>query len=157
MALFPEFDIVVEVEELRNTAEDDIIQATAAKTAVWEGAEEVEEGDQEDAKLSQKDYNAALGNQVVDPNYVRFLTRVRRGGEHQILRYCRWPATEKNQRVAPLYMHSANAVLLDPTNKERTSAPRIAAKDVPNCSNCGAERRFEFQVRNYTVGSTLFK
>lgn len=141
-SLFPEYDIVDEVEELENTAEDERIKAAAEKATIWEdamtagGAEE-----EEDARLRQADYSEALGNEAVDPCYVRFLSRVRRGGEKQVLRYCRWESVEEGG--GPLWMHSADAVL---RRGEETLPPRIAEDTVPCCDKCGEPRQFEFQV-----------
>ena len=45
-----------------------------------------------DARLTQRDYQRALGSGASaehDPQYVLFLARVSRGGNDQVLRYCR--------------------------------------------------------------------
>ena len=77
--LFKEFDLVVSQEELKV----DTAEAVESSTTIWEDARvtqgETEEGEDEDLKLRQRDYDQALGNESRDPEYIRFLSRVRRG------------------------------------------------------------------------------
>jgi hypothetical protein len=103
--LFPEYEIVVEPEELIG---DDILNIeTNKQTKIWDDAgkytlhsfepitadncvhEETKGGadEEKDAKLTQKHYNKALSEQTYDPIYVNFLTRIDRSGKRQILRY----------------------------------------------------------------------
>ena len=138
-SVFPEFAIVVDAEELKDTAEDEQIARAVAGANIWEDA--LTEETDEDASLRQSDYSKALGNEVVDPAYVQFMTRVRKGGDQQVLRYCRWE--ESSRGGGPLYMHSAGAVV---ERKGVRLPTRIAAQDVPRCSRCGGERKYEFQV-----------
>jgi hypothetical protein len=139
--LFPEYDLVNDEEVLVNTVEDDKIAEAVAQTTIWDDASEPEGEDDEDAKLNQADYSKALGNEVVDPMYVRFLTRVRKGGEKQVLRYCRWQ--NEASGGGPLYLHSSTAKI---TAGDRQLPVRISQDDVPLCQACGTKREFEFQV-----------
>ena len=139
---FPEFAIIVEAEELKDTEEDEQIARAVEKANIWEDAmtEPADESD-EDARLRQADYSKALGNEVVDPAYVHFMTRVRRGGERQVLRYCRWEDAAKGG--GPLHMHSERAVL----ERRGVRLPtRVSPHEIPPCPYCRGERKFEFQV-----------
>lgn len=126
--LFKEYDLVVSEEELKA----DTAEAIESSTTIWEDARttqgETKEDEEADLKLQQKDYDQALGNESRDPEYVRFLSRVRRGGAEQVLRYCRW-----NEDSGPLSVSSAAA------KQYREEAP-------PQCEQCGGARKFEFQI-----------
>jgi len=122
---FPEFDLSVCAEELMT----DDAAALEASTCIWDDAEtEGGEDEAEDAKLTQADYDQALGSEQKDPVYIRFLARVRRGGAQQVLRYCRW-----NQDAGPLHITTAAAA------KSNSYSPTP-------CEHCGAPRAFEFQI-----------
>lgn len=86
-------------------------------------------GDDPDALLSQKHYSKALGNVDVDPQYIKFMTRIQRGGEDQVIRYCRW--------------NDSNGAMLPMTS---LGAKILSSLLIPDCSCCGAARKFEFQV-----------
>ncbi len=85
-----------------------------------------------DVKLTQQDYSEALGNESIDPQYVKFLTRIERGGKDQVLRYCRWSKRE-GEGEGPLYI----------STEEKSKRGEMS---IPHCERCGAERKFEFQV-----------
>lgn len=88
----------------------------------------------EDAALTQTDYRKALGNDAVDSTYVRFLSRIQRGGNDQILRYPTLAGKEETSGCSfipvPLQVHSKS----------------MEGIEIPCCENCGSVRRFEFQV-----------
>lgn len=119
--LFPEFSLTVEPEEFDD---EDLVNA-AASTTIWEDAVTAGGRDEEDdAKLTQSDYDKALGSEATDPVYVRFLARVNRGGSEQVLRYSRW-------RGGPLPISSAVS----------------SSEFLPACCDrCGSERAFEVQI-----------
>ncbi len=81
-----------------------------------------------DARLTQQDYSDALGNEAIDPQYVKFLTRIERGGKDQVLRYSRW-----SEKEGPLFL----------STEEKSKRAGLA---VPDCERCGSARKFEFQV-----------
>jgi pre-rRNA-processing protein TSR4 len=133
--LFKEYDLAVSCEELVK----DSAAAIESSTTIWEdarapadeqekGKKKEEEDEDEDLKLTQNDYNEALGNESRDPEYIRFLSRVRRGGPNQVLRYCRW-----QDEYGPISISTAAA------RAHRESVP-------PVCQRCGAARKFEFQI-----------
>lgn len=112
-----------------------------------------------DAKLTQADYQKALGSEVHDPTYINFLTRVERGGRDQVLRYHRAPlsshsaGSSEHLGVSANNQASANAsgsrsskgLLLLSSDAEllRQRAERLIAHP---CNRCGAPRSFECQV-----------
>ena len=119
---FPEYSLNVEPEEF-----DDI--ELDATTSIWEDAVTAGGKDEEDdAKLTQADYDNALGSETSDPAYIRFLTRVKAGGTEQVLRYCRW---DRHPGAGPLAISSAIA--------------RSQFQPQP-CEHCGAQRAFECQI-----------
>lgn len=145
--LYPEYDLLVEDEEL-DDADVDAADESVRKANIWDdamtksgnecvglaegkiggdGVEDVdEEGDEDDdEKLTQADYNNALGNEIMDPAYEKFLDRVRRGGSNQVLRYCRW------QSAARLSLWTKNS---------ESEPPTLV------CKHCGAQSEFEFQI-----------
>jgi len=146
MFLYPEYDLLVEEEELDDAAVD-AADETVIKANIWEDAmmqtEETsnreggnKDGDDEDGddvdddeKLTQADYSAALGNEVVDPAYETFMDRVRRGGSEQVLRYCRW------QSSARLSLWSNNNLQENPFESTKLC-----------CRHCGSPSEFEFQI-----------
>ena len=119
---FPEFSLNVEPEEFDDSEID-------ASTSIWEDAVTTGGKDEEDdAKLTQADYDHALGSEASDPVYIRFLTRVKRGGPEQVLRYCRW---DKRSGGGPLAISSS-------FSQDGFSPPL--------CQYCGAARSFECQI-----------
>ena len=119
---FPEFSLNVEPEEFDDSEID-------ASTSIWEDAVTAGGKDEEDdAKLTQADYDHALGSEASDPVYIRFLTRVKRGGPEQVLRYCRW---DKRSGGGPLAISSS-------FSQDGFSPPL--------CQHCGAARSFECQI-----------
>lgn len=114
-----------------------------------------------DAKLTQADYQKALGSEVHDPTYINFLTRVERGGRDQVLRYYRAPVASQGEHASQSAdVHEANSHNQSSTNGSRSSkgllllssdkellrqrAERLAAHP---CARCGAPRSFECQVK----------
>lgn len=89
--------------------------------------------DEEESKITQSDYNRALGNAAVDLVYSKFLRRVRRGGAEQVLRYDRWGS------LGPLLLSSASY------NGD------YAAFSPQPCELCGAPRKLEFQVCFFAI------
>ena len=93
--LFPEFSIIVEAEDQDEDDTDPSSSsstAAAAATAVAaaataygngvvdtgggdDGRDDDDDGEDEDVRLRQADYSAALGVEIVDPVYVEFLSR----------------------------------------------------------------------------------
>jgi len=123
--VFPEYDLVVSQEVLVK----DSAAAVESSTTIWEDAHTAGGAEDEaDLKLKQKDYDSALGNSTRDPEYLKFLSRVRRGGADQVLRYCRWE--DGNGALAITAAAAAD--------KKQYRAP--------DCGNCGSPRAFEFQV-----------
>jgi hypothetical protein len=117
--LYPEFSLEVEPEELHESIK--LYPSTSiAEDAITPGGKDEEE----DANLTQSQYDEALGSESTDPAYIRFLTRVKLGGTDQVMRYCRWNGS-------PL------AISSDVLKEEYRPA---------TCEHCGAERKFEFQV-----------
>lgn len=110
-----------------------------------------------DAKLTQADYQKALGSEVHDPTYINFLTRVERGGRDQVLRYHRAPLNSHrtgtsedpsgnaNNQASASGSRSSKGLLLLSSDAEllRQRAERLSAHP---CSRCGAPRTFECQV-----------
>ena len=135
--LFKEYNLAVCCEELV----PDTAEAIESSTTIWEDARVEGKSDgateasasaskeeEDDLALTQKDYDRALGNEERDPEYLRFLSRVRRSGSNQVLRYCRW-----DEENGPLPISTAAA------RDARENPP-------PSCARCGAECKFEFQV-----------
>lgn len=106
--------------------------------------------EEDDAKLTQTDYNKAMGNKDHDPIYVSFLTRIARPGcTGQVLRYCRWATTVDDSEVvgtSRVPSNLANGALLI----SGTSDTKHKWESVPPCQRCGARRAFEFQVGKET-------
>lgn len=107
-----------------------------------------------DAKLTQADYQKALGSEVHDPTYINFLTRVERGGGDQVLRYCRTPAegsatksdaSDKNKNISCSGGRSTQGLLLLSSNPQLLKDRAAAIQSSP-CPRCGAPRTFECQV-----------
>ena len=104
--LFPVYELSVSSEELVDSADDSENKeelVLGENTTIWDDA--LTEGgpdEEEDAKLTQADYDNALGSETKDPSYIRFLSRVRRGGADQVLRYSRW-----NLEAGPLLLSSS--------------------------------------------------
>jgi pre-rRNA-processing protein TSR4 len=98
--------------------------------------------DKSDEMLEQKDLNEMTGNAAGtdDPTTLEFYTRIGVAGgdvKGQCLRYCRW---EDNDISASL-------------GSEQTKGPlwissdyQPAKNDIPPCEDCGAPRKFEFQI-----------
>jgi pre-rRNA-processing protein TSR4 len=120
--VFPEYDLVVSAEVLAKDSAADI----ESSTTIWEDAHTQGGADEaDDLALQQKDYDEALGNKARDPEYLKFLARVRRGGSDQVLRYCRW---EDDSGALPISIDAAHPY------------------EPPACERCGSPRAFEFQV-----------
>lgn len=163
--LFPSYEIVVEAEpaaasgseiasstglSTENTA--DILQQFPASIPVWEDAVTTGGADEEqDAKLTQTDYNKALSENRYDPVYISFLTRMQRPEcGQQILRYCdsslhhccrvedtrNRELTRVEQEQGRLYVSKAYKELAEAGEKNQ----------IPRCGNCGSPRAFEFQI-----------
>ncbi|KAJ1397364.1 hypothetical protein B484DRAFT_407020 [Ochromonadaceae sp. CCMP2298] len=96
--------------------------------------------------LTQRDYQQALGSEVHDPAYLRFLTRVSLGGDDQVLHYCR-EAPQDQQGNSGQEARGANRGLLmlssDPSFLQRRQAELATGG---RCGRCGAARVFECQV-----------
>jgi hypothetical protein len=106
-----------------------------------------------DAKLTQADYQRAMGSEVHDPTYINFLTRVERGGADQVLRYCRTRGEDASAAPAAAgakpstdATRSSKGLLLLSSDAELRRR-RAAALQASPCSRCGAPRTFECQVR----------
>lgn len=99
-------------------------------------------GAKSDEHLEQADLNELTGSNAgtSDPVTMEFYTRIGRDNgtvKGQCLRYNRWPAdlTETNESETndgPLWI--------------RTDYRPKSSEDIPNCENCGARRKFEFQI-----------
>ena len=83
---------------------------------------------------SEADYDESIGADSTDPVYARFMARVRRGGQDQVLRY-----------VQPTASHSALSGGA-PRPLALSSEGNVDPETVPHCQYCGAHRQFEFQV-----------
>lgn len=99
---------------------------------------EVEEDESADADLTQADYDRSIGAESADPIYVKFMARVRLGGNSQVIRYIQPATTIQSMPPRPLAVCEQ-------------SLPS-ATDFVPCCFYCGSPRQFEFQVcfRYYT-------
>ena len=107
---FPEYEIYVEPESLDISESEtkknhgdfqDLVSEWEETAGTQDGAivEDEDDGDdgddndddntyaKKDEDLTQKDYSEALGNKAPDPLYRKFLSRIRKGGGNQILRY----------------------------------------------------------------------
>lgn len=147
-ALFPEYSLVVEEEVFEG--EDEAELAKIMRDAnIWEDA--VTEGGAEeeaDAKLTQADYQRAMGSELHDPTYLNFLTRVERGGRDQVLRYCRASAAvgeDGTNAGSQAGSRSTKGLLLLSSDKELLQR-RAATIQTSPCPRCGAPRTFECQV-----------
>jgi pre-rRNA-processing protein TSR4 len=137
--VFPVYGLSVSEEELDKKDRSSTAATKVPENVhVWEGADapEVgESGEDDDKNLTQKEYNKALGNEVPDPAYDKFMARVRRGGAGQVLRYSRWPTAEEIQK-------GQGALVISSLNDNTGAVGGSAAV----CAHCGAPRKFEFQV-----------
>lgn len=79
-----------------------------------------------DAKLTQADYQKALGSEAHDPTYINFLTRLERGGGDQVLRYCRTPSATAAAAAAAV---SAASV---PTTSSSAESESESASNLKN-------------------------
>jgi pre-rRNA-processing protein TSR4 len=139
---FPEFDLSISAEILEDLSKVDALNKSVLEASIWENASAVEvddcsddEDEKDDAALTQTDYNTALGNEAADSVYTKFMERVRRGGSNQVLRYSRWDDIE-----GPLTLSSADV-------RTSPNIGQIECNDTADCCvNCGAKRRFEFQI-----------
>jgi len=130
--VFPQYSISVVEENL-----DDIDCLKDASLA--EGVDD----DDDDEGTEQALNEAAVNLPDEDRVYDAFLSCIERGGADQILRYRRW------QEENAFYDHPAD--LVDDNDDSRICQLRVSAASmpppvVPPCSNCGAPRKFEFQV-----------
>jgi hypothetical protein len=167
---FPEYNIVIEPEEADvedTTANDSVkhgqtdhlenknkqyVDKLMKEGKVWEDGTKKEDGENgeedEDAKLTQRDYNKALSEQIHDPVYVQFLTRIDKTGKDQIIRYCE----SSIHRQSTEQMSETNADLeMEVERRDRgklflSCDEKKKSISVPSCPCCGAPRAFEFQV-----------
>jgi hypothetical protein len=107
-----------------------------------------------DAKLTQADYQRAMGSEVHDPTYINFLTRVERGGADQVLRYCR--TRGEDCAAAADATRSSKGLLLLSSDVELRKR-RAAQLQASPCARCGAPRTFECQVRARAVAHRGFR
>ena len=141
--IFPEFDLSISAEVLEDLTKVDALNKSVLEASIWENATTVEvddcsddEDEKDDAALTQTDYNTALGNEASDSVYTKFMERVRRGGSNQVLRYIRWDDIE-----GPLILSSSDV------STSPNIIDRMKCDDTTDCCmNCGAKRRFEFQI-----------
>lgn len=128
---------------------------TSPLCTVTEGGED----EKADADLKQGDYEKALGNEESDPLYSKFLSRVRLGGDKQVLRYFCGPRTadedddqnkDEDEDVDKKEVERAG----DSMPLAVSSSGYIDVSAIPPCEHCHAPRVFEFQVR--TMYSWLF-
>lgn len=143
--VFPEFDLSISAEVLEDLSKVDALNKSVLEASIWENATTVEvddcsddEDEKDDAALTQTDYNTALGNEASDSIYTKFMERVRRGGSNQVLRYIRWDDIE-----GPLILSSSDL------NTSPNAIGEVNGDDSKTsdcCINCGAKRRFEFQI-----------
>ena len=121
--------------------------------AVTEGGED----EKADADLKQGDYDKALGNEESDPLYSKFLSRVRLGGDKQVLRYFCGPRTvdededEDEDEEDPGEKKKKKELAGDRMPLAVSSSGYINASEIPPCEQCQAPRVFEFQVISVLV------
>jgi hypothetical protein len=98
--------------------------------------------------LKQGDYEKALGNEESDPLYSRFLSRVRLGGDKQVLRYYCGPRTdEERAELEDDEQEQHDKVLDDHLPLAVSSTGYVDHSKIPACEHCQAPRVFEFQVK----------
>ena len=154
--LFPEYDIVVEPEDMADEQwlsqqQSNGSDGNGKKVEIWEDAHTPGGPDEEqDAKLTQRHYNKALSEQLYDPIYVQFLTRIERSGKKQILRYSETsihhqtkPASSTAKEL-PLEVRDRGRLYL--TKEMKLEQTTSSTNNIPDCPHCGAPRAFEFQV-----------
>lgn len=130
----------------------DILQQVPASTPVWEDAVTAGGADEEqDAKLTQADYNKALSENRYDPVYISFLTRMQRPEcGQQILRYCdsslhhSCSVGDSRNRELTHSEREQGRLYVSKAYKELAESEHISS--IPKCSNCGSPRAFEFQI-----------
>lgn len=88
----------------------------------------------EDEMLTQTDYDRTAGVESKDPIYIRFLARLRRGGNDQVLRY-----------IQPRQINGPDIVVW-PEPLPVATGSTLKQTSVPVCERCGSQRIFEFQV-----------
>lgn len=158
---FPEYEICIEEEVLGektkvqhecfdNKQDKDHIENAlkssnfSENTVVWEDAvTEGGEDEKADADLKQEDYRKALGNEASDPVYSKFLSRVRRGGDKQVLRYFCGPRTEEDRLERS---EQGQESTTDDMPLSISSAGNLDRRDIPSCEHCHSPRVFEFQI-----------
>jgi hypothetical protein len=165
---FPEYNIIIEPEETdeehpdaNEVKKEDHVNLVENKNKqyvdklmkegkVWEDGTKKEDGENgeedEDAKLTQKDYNKALSEQIHDPVYVQFLTRIDKTGKDQVIRYCessihRQLTEQLSDAIASIEIERRDQGKLFLSSDEKKKSI-----SVPSCPCCGAPRVFEFQV-----------
>jgi hypothetical protein len=176
--LFPEYSIIIEIEEMfdeekggETTVTKEDSEGTLEKTVekltkegkIWEDAvmkeehaaktDQEKQEEEDDAKLTQQDYNKALSDQIHDPLYIQFLTKIDRTGKNQIIRYCESSAhrmTAQERKEMNLLTNN-DCLGLDSSQRDhgRLFASTEMKKkewDIPPCPHCGGPRAFEFQV-----------
>ena len=102
------------------------------------------EDEKADAALKQSDYEKALGNEESDPLYSKFLSRVRMGGDKQILRYYCGPRENHEEKKSS--SDEDNKKCGDEMPLALSSSGYVSVDEIPPCEYCGAPRVFEFQV-----------
>ena len=114
---YPEYELIIEIEDftIENDDKNESDFISSSQTNIWDDAimnsssmdksneldsqeeEEKEEEDEEDTPegenyvrdedLNQNHYNSALGNEIPDRTYKKFLKRIELGGADQVLRF----------------------------------------------------------------------
>lgn len=92
--------------------------------------------------MKQGDYEKALGNEESDPLYSKFLSRVRLGGDKQVLRYYCGPRCPDDEDQEG----DEKKIDGDRMPLAVSSSGYIEASKIPPCEHCNAPRVFEFQV-----------
>lgn len=155
---FLEYEITIEDENLKEEdtknesnidSEKDITEALKSSklgkdTVIWEDAvTSGGEDEKADAELKQSDYEKALGNEESDPLYSKFLSRLRKGGEKQILRYYCGPRT--NEEFESDENREGN-IEGDNFPLPVSSTGYVNVDKIPQCEHCHSPRVFEFQI-----------
>eukprot|EP00339_Tiarina_fusa_P013711 CAMPEP_0117000018 /NCGR_PEP_ID=MMETSP0472-20121206/2511_1 /TAXON_ID=693140 ORGANISM="Tiarina fusus, Strain LIS" /NCGR_SAMPLE_ID=MMETSP0472 /ASSEMBLY_ACC=CAM_ASM_000603 /LENGTH=431 /DNA_ID=CAMNT_0004699593 /DNA_START=52 /DNA_END=1345 /DNA_ORIENTATION=- len=128
-----ESELVVEEEPGNPEQSEEEMAKKADKVLFPDGNEK---DDNEDKDLEQEDLNAMTGaaadNVSTDPVTMAFYDRVKgkENVQEQVLRYLRWPQEDGSMEASmPLWIKTEHQ-----------------PDKIPECSCCGAERKFEFQL-----------
>jgi hypothetical protein len=161
-SLFPEYSIVVDIEEIPSLEmtnadpnAEKTVKSLEKEGKIWEDA--VTEGgadEEQDAKLTQKDYNKALSEQIHDPVYIQFLTKIDQTGKDQIIRYCESSIHRKSvaerEKLGIQDLDTALPTSVRDHGKLFTSTEMKKQQiEIPSCPYCHGPRAFEFQVRRF--------